>query len=190
MRTVTVRRGFTLVEGLIALLVGIVCVGLSSSLLVHALSTFKRSEERLDPREAAQMALTRLRLALLDSIEYAIDPDGARIRFVTAQGIGHVRFDAAAGKLLQKPAGSERETVLVPRGVRSFVLESRFAGYVRATLKIERPVAGGRLSGLGSVQLADDIAIPALALREFDVPWRGHLEQEQLASTAGRTLSR
>jgi hypothetical protein len=166
----------TIAEIIIALLVGIVVAGLVVTLLSRAVVTVWRSEERLDPRERAHMALTVVRRELIDSWHYALTPGGAGLAFHGPRRSGELSHDAQRRRQRLRPAGQERAFDLISSDVDGFTLPALRPGYLRLTLRIARPERGGPMQSLGALEVSEEIFMPCIALRDPSIPWNRALE--------------
>ncbi|MBI4859744.1 MAG: hypothetical protein HY815_05710 [Candidatus Riflebacteria bacterium] len=151
--------GFTVVESTVAVVVGVMVLGVALGLLCWGVTSLVRTEHRLDPRERAHLALATLRQAFGDAVAYG--QDGDDLVFCGLRGKGVVRFDQARGKL----------SILIPSGVTRFTAESLTPGVLRVGLELARPRSTGRIEGLASCRVTDEIFVPAVALRYDPLPW-------------------
>lgn len=177
--------GFTLVETLIAVAVGLLVLGLAVGLLWLASTSFSRAGERAGPREAAHMALTSLGTALRDAWQYRIAEGGRRIDFFTPQLGGAAYLDEKAGELVLEAPGAAGRKEILARSVKSFEVRSMRPGGLKLTLVLERAPAGGKLRDLGALKVVQELFLPAIGLRDPRVPWNRVLEHPKALEPSG-----
>ena len=179
------RGAFTLVEISVALLVGVVVVGIMIAMLTRVTTFFARAEQRLDPREGAHLALAAVRQAVGDAWGYAVAKGGAGLTFSGPGKSGELRYDAAAGKLELRRTGASAFQTLIAAGVKTFRVSAPRAGLLKLTFTMMRPESGGRLATLAPATFNDEIFLPAVGQRTRSLPWPAFLED----ASAGQAKS-
>jgi hypothetical protein len=169
----------TIVEICVALLLGVMVLGLVVGLLRSAVVTAGRAEERLDPRERAHLALAVVRGALMDSWHFRADSAGCRLAFHGPCRDGEVWFDRERRRLRFRPPGADRPYDLVPSGVADFGASVVGPGYLRIMLEIERTGRGGPLASLAPLKVVDEVFVPCVGLRDRSIPWSRALEHRK-----------
>ncbi len=178
-------RGFTTVEALLAVAVGVLVLGLAAMLLLWGWRSLTFAEDRMDPREQAQLAMTALCASLRDCWHYALDDDGARIEFVTPRLKGSAWWDRAKQTLVLVPPGAGgKETVLASR-VRHFRIVSLRPGCLKLSLELTPASRGRTGSEPPPVRLLQDLFVPAVGLRDPRVPWAPTLEHPSALEPSG-----
>lgn len=170
------RRGFTLVETLIAGAIGFVALGILFALSTSLWRFQARADERHTPREEAHLAFLTLRQYLSDAVFYEISAGASKLEFRTAAAGAEVRLDRA--RLLFRAPGQASEQPLIGAHVKVFRAEVRRRGVVRLTLELERPSTGSALQALAPLKMVDEITMPCLAFRNPKNPWHCPVEKE------------
>jgi hypothetical protein len=171
------RIAATLTEGLIALVVGLLVLALVAELASRASHVFVRSEERVDARHRTARAFSSMRVALVDAWHFHTADDARSVIFETPAGVGKLSWDPAAGRLLLRRAGEERETVLVDRDVVDFAVAPRALGVLAIGLELARPSGPTRAAGRTAPgRVVHEILLPSIALRSPAIPWVRQLE--------------
>ena len=170
------RQGFTLIEVTIAAALGLLLIGLVVGILWWALASFRRSEERLDPREKVHLALTALRSALGDAWHYRTDPSNASFTFSTPKKDGEIRYDRVSGAVSLKLPGQATFGNLIT-GLTSFRIESLRPGFIQVVMEVARQDPAGKLESLGPREFFEEIFMPAMGAREGELPWNPALER-------------
>jgi hypothetical protein len=164
----------TVVEAVIALVLGVLVVGTVVALLLSGATWFKRTEDRLDARERAHLALAALRAALSDCWDYQIEEGGNRIRFLSPRGQGEARFEPASGSLLLARGPAGRSPERLASAATGFRIEETRRGYVKIALQLGRP-AGPR--SLPPLVLIEEVHMPAVPAPVLALPWNDPLSQ-------------
>jgi len=161
------RKGFSVLEVVIALALSVLVFGGLFSLLRTGSTFCARSAERGDPREAAHLALSRAALALADSWSYAVDASGETVRFRGAPGAGELAFRSGRVDLT---VGRDAQT-LIGSGVRSFSVRELSRGLLRFELELARnPVADP--ADAAPCRVIHEARVPAVADRDPLLPLR------------------
>lgn len=176
------RRGFTLIEVVIACTLGALVLAASLGLLSFAASAARRTDDRVDAREAAHAALERFRLAVIDAIGLTPAPDGRSLQFATATASGELTWDEAQGRLTLKPPGRTAVDVLIAERVAAFHVSVGPPGMLRLALTIDRPRSPTRLDTLPPFTATDEIFVPCIGQRDPGIPWRPLLEYPRPAA--------
>lgn len=165
--------GFTLVEVIIALLVGIVVLAIAIGLLLFFLRSLRAGEERSDPREAGHLALSILREELSDAVAFQLAAAGDRIGYLgPGGGAGEFTYDPSKGSLVHR-SSEQPPRSLFSSGLKSFEIRSMEPGVLSVTLEI---ASGSTVEPGGArpaVTMRDVLLIPCV----FEVassgdPWR------------------
>lgn len=165
MRT-TRRNGFTIVEAIIGLVVAVLVLGGLSGLLITATSMFKRSGERIDPRESVHLALAQVSLRIADSWAYATTEAGDRLVARSARGDFEL-VSTPDGRLLFKEAGAAR---VLLTGVKAFAVREIAAGMLRLEVEVKRE--GAAREALGDCRIVHEVRVPAVCDRDPLLPVR------------------
>lgn len=169
------RRGLTVVEILVVLALISLVVALLVDLPGQAARNFARSEERVDTRLRTARAFTMMRLALLDAYYYQSEPDRSGLLFESPSGVGRIRWERAAGRLMLRRGGEAQESVLVDRGVIDFAIGPRSTGILAIGLELA-PVNAAIGPRQAPNRLVHEIFLPSIALRDTSIPWVRHGE--------------
>lgn len=169
--TIRSRRGMSVIEVLIVLVISTVLMSVLYSLFSLANKSFSRTGQRLDPREAASRALMRARNYLVDSSRYLILGGGNGVMFEAADEAGAIEFDAAQATLTFRSimqAGAA--PVVLASGVKSFTVHQLHRGVLRLSLTLDRPDVSDGLAALAPLSLVDEIHLVA-ASRQRKIPY-------------------
>jgi hypothetical protein len=173
------RRGFTVVEGLIGVVVGALVLSLTVSFLISANTAFHRSDERTDPRDAACRAMYFIRALLTDAWAVRV-MDPRTIKFQSFRLAGEIRFDPAAGNIMLIRGEKEQTAEILASGIsRFFAFQMpRRRGIVGVGLEVKRPDPVGRLKALAPCRIVDQIVVHSVAMRKPYIPWRRTFEHK------------
>lgn len=160
------RNGFTIVESIIGLVVAVLVLGGLAGLLITATSMFKRSGERIDPRESVHLALAQVSLRIADAWAYATTEAGDRLIARGARGDCEL-VATPDGRLLFKEAGASR---VLLTGVKAFTVREIVAGMLRLEVEVRRP--RGAREALGDCKVVHEVRVPSVSDRDPLLPVR------------------
>jgi hypothetical protein len=170
------RRGFTLLETLIACSLGVVVLGVLLGLSSSLWRSYHRADERHSPREDAHFAFLSVRQVLSDAVFYEITEAGARLSYKTSTAEGKLWLDQAGGRLLHRGPNQSSDQILIGTHVKRFRAEVRRRGVVRLTLELDRP-SSGAMQALAPLQMVDEVTMPCMAHRDPRNPWHCVVEK-------------
>ena len=180
MRSSRRTRAFTLVEALIAVVVGLAVLGIVLSMLNWTVRSLERSDQRLDARETAIRALSALRQLACDFHTFTLDEKAATLSFQGARLSGRIRLDRATAHLVLEPSTGGAEVLAA--GLSELVLRQSSPGVLQVGLSVDRPEVQDGLRALGPCRVVDEIVIPVQALRTPAIPW--HADPAETAPTS------
>jgi type II secretory pathway pseudopilin PulG len=170
------RKGFTVVEVLIALTLSVLVIGGTIAVLTSVMSSAARSEERLQPREQAHLALEKLRRLLADSVFFQVDTAKTRLQYSGPQGKGEIFLQGSPGPLMLLPEGGTPQ-VLEPGPLRGFTVAPAPPSNLRITLELDRPPGPMRMQPLPPLKITDELYLPCVGSLYPEVPWHNILEK-------------
>lgn len=170
--------GVTLVELLVGALVGAIIIGMAWGLVRLAGRSMQAAESRLEPRQAAHLVLTTLRLALVDALVYTITDDGRRIVMLLPGGLAQAWHDRDARQVRFQPPRAAASYALPATRVSEFLVEAARPGLVRLAVEIERPAAGRARPA--PLWVVDEVLVPAVASRLTLLPYQSVVEMEAI----------
>jgi prepilin-type N-terminal cleavage/methylation domain-containing protein len=166
------RAGMTLPEVLIAVAIGLGIIGLIVGLLSFVMKMFAKETDRLEPREAAQTALSYMHQYIQDAWYYQLANEGQTINFEGPAGKGSCVFNPDAGSLVLTIPKQKDPKNIIPRDLKLFKIDELVdtngqlrPGVLRLTLEISRPKNHSKGSSLGNFKAVGEILIPCVASR-------------------------
>lgn len=157
-------NGFTLVEALIAVVAGLMVLGLAVNLFGWAGRALTRADQHLDAREAALRTISAVRDLLADANAFTVTSPSA-VEIASKARSGTLAHDPATGRVT---FGSE----VIARGVARLTFTAAGRGMVRVSLRIERPKVENKLSELPALMLDDDVLVPLVSAQVPETPWQ------------------
>lgn len=158
--------GFTITESLIGVVLAVLVLGGLVGLLIAGTSMFKRSSERMDPRESVYVALAQASLRLMDAWGYAMTESGDRLVMRSARGDAEL-VATPDGHVVFKEGGATR---VLLTDVKAFAVREISTGMLRLEVELKR--AKGARETLGDCRVVHEVRIPAVAERDPLLPVR------------------
>ena len=164
-------RGFTVIEVLIAVLLGSVVVILMLGLFSFSTKSFGRTQQRMDARETARRIMNEVRHCVTDAEHYLIRDSGQSLEVTAAHETASIKFVPATGLVVKSVVhenGGHPSTIA--SGVLDFSIHQLRPGLLRVIAIVDRPVVQDGLASLGALHAVDEILCPA-AGRDLEVPF-------------------
>lgn len=126
------RRGFTLVELLVAMTILLLVLSVANGLFYGSIISLRHGEERTDSRENLRLGLDRMSRELRMAEEIAEDSDPSNLKFTNAEGDA-VHYFVNASNELVRIAGNQN--LVLASGVAELILVYVSGNQVSITLK-------------------------------------------------------